>query len=336
MKFYRLVIIVISILLLSCNNKKEEQKTDLSSNEPVLKDFLFVGAVKDKPGLYKYNLVQKTYEPFWSDKKEEVVELSYSEKMQNVFFITAKKFGKTGAFPFINNIKLYLINPETGRADFVEEIGSGIQVFVQWEDEYNFRIIINYFDKTITNYVNHRKILYNTYGKKLEDIAETYDITKQGYPYISEKKINYFSPKKEYSIVSRGDDSIGIYLKEDEKEKLIYKSKQQIKQIEWRNDFLFLSTLNIKLNNESVKTENPETSKLIVYSLGQDEILKLWEGGGAKNFFVADDFLVFDNGFHKDSHIVIYNLKTRKIFSEIKIQDGCGLRNIPQIPDYGT
>ncbi len=336
MIFCRLAIIAFSILLLSCNDKKEEQKTIYDSSKPMLKDFLFVGMIKDKAGIYKYNLEQKTYEPFWSDKREEVVELSYSEKMQNSFFLTAKNFGKTGSFPFVNNIKLYMVNSETGKADFIEEFGSGIQVFSQWVDENNFRITINSFDKKILNYVNHRKILYNTYGKKLEDITEIYDITKQGYPRLSEKKIDYFSPQRKYLIESRGDDSIGIYLKEDEEEELIIKSNQQIKQLQWDDDLLFLSTINVNPENESLKSQNPETSKLIIYSLEKDEILRLWEGEGIKFFFVTGDFLIFDNGFGKDSQIVIFSLRPSKIVDEIKIKNGCGLKNIPQIPAYNS
>jgi hypothetical protein len=335
MIFYRVAIIVFSILFLqSCSDKKEERKTNLNSTKPKLKDFLFIGMIKDKAGLYKYELDKKAFKLWWSDKREEVVELSYSEKMQNVFFITSKYFGKAGAFPFINNIKLYLMNPETGRANFIEEIGNGLQVFTQWADENNFRIIINSFDKTVANYVNHRKILYNIYGKKLEDITETFDITKQGYPQPPEKKIDYFYPEKNYSIENRVNDSTAVYLKEDETDRLIIKSDQQIKQIEWENEFLFLSTIKIKPNNESLNTEIPQISKLIVYSLEQSQILKMWVGGGVKNFFVAGDFLVFDDGFGKDSHIIIYDLKNKKIYDEIRIKRGCGLKNIPQIPDY--
>jgi hypothetical protein len=326
----RVAILVFSILFLQfCNNKKEEQKTNLNSTEPKLKDFLFVGMIKDKAGLYKYEFDKKSFKLWWSDEKEEVVELSYSEKNRNVFFITSKNFGMAGAFPFINNIKLYLINPETGRVNFIEEIGNGLQVFTQWADENNFKIIINSFDKKITNYINHRKILYNIFSKKLEDITEPYDITIQGYPQPPGKKINYFSPKQKYSIESRGDDSIGVYLIEDEKEELIYKSDQQIKQIDWENEFLFLSTVKIKPINEDLNTKDPEISKLIIYSLEQKDILKIWGGGGVKNFFVAGDLLIFDNGFGNDSHIAIYDLKYKKIYDEIRIKHGCGLKNIP-------
>ncbi|MDO8548784.1 MAG: hypothetical protein Q7S39_01350 [Ignavibacteria bacterium] len=337
MIFYRIATVVFSILLLqSCVDKKEEQKANLVTPKSEFKNFLFVGAIKDKTGLYKYNLDKKVYEPYWSDKREEVVEVSYSDKMQNVFFITAKKFGKAGAFPFINHVKLYLVDPETRKINFIEEIGSGLQVFSQWENENNFRIIINSFDKTVANYVNRRSMLFNIYGKKLEDVTEIFDIIKQGYPQTPEKKIDYISPDREYSIESRGEDSIAVYLKENKTEKLVIKSSQQIKQVEWENDLLLLSTINMKPDNESLYTKNSETSKLIIYSLEKDEILRMWEGSGIKNFFVAGDFLVFDDGFSKDSNIIIYDFRSKKIYDKIKIDDGCGLRNIPQIPDYGV
>ena len=177
-------------------------------------------------------------------------------------------------------------------------------------------------------------MLFNIYGKKLEDVTEIFDIIKQGYPQTPEKKIDYISPDREYSIESKGEDSIAVYLKENETEKLIIKSSQQIKRVEWENDLLLLSTINMKPDNESLYTKNSETSKLIIYSLEYIEILRMWEGSGIKNFFAAGDFLVFDDGFERSSRIIIYNLKNKKIYDEIKTEGGCGLRNIPQIPDY--
>jgi hypothetical protein len=101
------------------------------------------------------------------------------------------------------------------------------------------------------------------------------------------------------------------------------------------NDLLFLSTIKSKLDSDSLNPQNSGSSKLIIYSLEHNEILKMWEGIGMKNYFVSGNLLIFDDGFGKDSFIIIYNLETRKTFAEIKIKDGCGLRNIPKIPDYG-
>ena len=318
----RIMIFIFSILLFfSCNEKNNALKGTENKGANNLKDFLFVGMINENPGLYKYNFDNSEYNSFWSDNKEKVVDLSYSEGKKNVFFITARNFVRSGAFPFIKNVRLYLINPETKKADFLEELGSGLQVFAQWEDENTFRIIINSFDNTIANYVNHRIMLFNIYGKKLEDKTAIFDLTKQGYPQLQDRKINFTSPGKKYLIENRDTE---VYLIWNETEELIIKSSQQVRQIEWFDNFLFLSSIGII----------PGTSKLIIYSLEKKKILKLWEGTGVKNFFLTNDLIVFDKGFGDDSHITIYDYINQKMIDEIIIDGGCGLRNITRIPEY--
>jgi hypothetical protein len=183
------------------------------------------------------------------------------------------------------------------------------------------------------NYVYHRKILYNVFGKKLEDFTETYDITKQGYPLPSEEKINYSSPGGKYFLINKTADSQTIYFKQDNANELIFKTSQHIKQIEWTEELLFISTIkhDILINPD----EKNGSSKLIIYSLENKKILKMWEGEGLKNYFITNEYLVFDNDFGKESYINIYNIKTHQFQKEIKFDNGCGLKNIPQNSDYG-
>jgi hypothetical protein len=61
----------------------------------------------------------------------------------------------------------------------------------------------------------------------------------------------------------------------------------------------------------------------------------MWEGEGLKNYFITNEYLVFDNDFGKESYINIYNIKTHQFKKEIKFDNGCGLKNIPQNSDYG-
>ena len=49
---------------------------------------------------------------------------------------------------------------------------------------------------------------------------------------------------------------------------------------------------------------------------------------GSNRFVLIGDFLIFDNGFGKDSHIEIFKLDSLSNYKTIKINGGCGLRNI--------
>jgi hypothetical protein len=321
--------------LLSCNEEKQVPKEYIYIINEV-NDFLFVGKTNAGTGLFKYDFKTNDSQQFWYDKNEKVVELSYSENRINVFFITAKSYGHSGVFPYINKVKLYIVNPETMKADFVEDIGNGLQVFAEWKEENNFKVTMNSFEKTNANLVNHRTMIFNIYGRKLEDKTEIYDIMKQGYPQLPEKKINYTSPVKEYILQTRGSDSVSVYLTKNNSERFIAKINQQIKKISWKRNYLFFSSINILPGNQTLHSENPETSKLFVFSLKTNKIVEFWEGGGVKNFFITDSFIIFDTGFEENSRIIIYNFLDEKVIDEIKIEGGCGLMNIPEIPGYSA
>ncbi len=94
-------------------------------------------------------------------------------------------------------------------------------------------------------------------------------------------------------------------------------------------DYLFISTLD--LDNETIKTKNPETSELLIYSLSADSLIGLFGGAGIKNFFPLDDFLIFDDGFNNNSVINIFDLKQKKIIDVVKPKTGCGLVIFPQL-----
>jgi hypothetical protein len=65
-------------------------------------------------------------------------------------------------------------------------------------------------------------------------------------------------------------------------------------------------------------------------------VVKEWTGGGYKNFFTINDFLIFDDGFGKKSSIYIYNFETGNLIKQIKIKNGCGLNEIPEVPRFGV
>jgi len=54
----------------------------------------------------------------------------------------------------------------------------------------------------------------------------------------------------------------------------------------------------------------------------------MFDSVGGNRFVLIGDFLIFDNGFGKDSHIEIFKLDSLSNHKTIKINGGCGLRNI--------
>jgi|YelNatPaOPRAMG01_1025707.scaffolds.fasta_scaffold00415_16 hypothetical protein len=336
------VLLIISLFFSGCGRKKTEinNKNDNNAGESLtVKSFLFVGMSGKKPGLFKYDLSTNKYSQFWNSPKESVLDLSCSKDMKTAFFLTAQSYGRQGDFPFVKDVKVYLIDLESSRVQFVESIGSGVQVFTAWGTDNTFKVVLNSFDSTIVNYINQRTQIFNTYGKTLFDEEKTFDFTKEGYPKPSEVESNYISSSDKYSIeISDSTGRNKIFLKQNSSAKkfLIADVSQNLNQVCWSPDgqYIFLSTLNISSSNKTLEKKEPNTSMLLIYSINRNKVIKSWEGGGLKNFFVVDNFLIFDDGFDSNSNITIFNYKKLNLTGRIEVNGGCGLRNIPTIPDY--
>ena len=336
------------LLLAGCVNQNENNTKELNTSEnSALKNyqtktenFYFVGNVNDRPGIYKYNINKNSYSKFWSNENESVVELSHSPKGNRIFFLTAKEFGKAGVFPFIHNVKLYLLDQDSSKVDYIKSIGSGLQVFTAWEADNTFRVILNSFDKTVANYINQHTLIYSEFGRKLVDEMKAFDITKEGYPQPPAAKGKTRSPYGEYLVAASDSQQTSIYLKSssNHKKSFIDSSSQKLNQIDWTpdNKYVIISTLNISPRNNTLYDKKPETSKIIIYSINGNKIIKKWDGGGLKNFILLKNLLIFDDGFKKKSSINLFNLNTLQMIDSIHIQGGCGIRNIPTIPDYSA
>ncbi len=346
---YKIIALALALLLLSsCANHKENKQKEI--NTPVdttsvnrisrNENFYFVGDINDRPGIYKYYLKQKRSSKFWFRAHESVVLLSHSPKGNRIFFLTATDYGKEGILPFIHNVKLYLLSLDSSKVKLIKSIGSGLQVFTAWETDNTFIIILNSFDKSIANYVDQHTLIYSEFGKKLVDKTKAFDIIKEGYPRPPMVKQKIKSPNGEFEINSNDSLKISIYLKNtsNNKKALITAGNQKLNQIDWtpNNEYAIISTLDISPRNNSLYDKQPETSKIFIYSIADKKIAKEWDGGGLKNFILLKNLLIFDNGFGKKSSIKIFNLHTLKMIDSIHIKGGCGITNIPTIPDYSA
>ncbi len=328
------IFVFFTFIMQSCSDKEVREKQEIKPiQEIIFTDLVFVGTA-DKPELFRYDLKDKLIQPVWSHKKEKIVELSYSPDRKILFFLTAKTWGISGNIPFINDVKLYMINTETFKVNFIEKIGTGIQVFSQWENESSFKVILNYVDKTISSYINQNTRLFNSFGKKVSDEIKTFDLTKDGYPQLG-KNIN-FSSGKFFLEKSAGDSIVYISDIEEDERFQITKTKQNINRIEWLSEVnaVIFSTLDVSLIDKRVNEDSIETSGIYLYSLNEKKIKEKWLGSGYKNFELINNYLILDTGFEKNSIIILFDLQEEETIDTIKINSGCGLRNIPVI-DYG-
>lgn len=331
-----IIVVLLSLIIISCGRKPDEQEPPVVRN---FSSFVFVGMKGNLPGLYKFNIKKNTVSEFWNSNEEEVVELSYSSNHHAAFFITATKTGKEGIFPFIKDARLYVISDSTSTPRFVNEIGSGLQVFSRWESETVFRIVMNYWDKKVSTYINQRTIIFNTYGRILQEETKTYDVITDGYPRLPNVKPDSLSPAGRFQIsYNEGTgDSVFLVQSKNKHKDFITVIDNPINEISWSDDrsFVFLSTFDLSSDVSSINRK-PGISSLYAYSISDKSLIRKWAGAGRKNFFTISDFLIFDNGFGRNSVIYIYDFKKDKIIKQIKLKGGCGLNGIPENPQSGT
>lgn len=332
----------LSLIIFSCGNDNGKQEASAEENEiespkEPFEKFFFTGMADGNAAIFKYVMEDKKHELFWSSKKEQVVELSFSEDRKNAFFITASGYGKTGVFPFINNVKVYQLKPEEDSTVFLKNAGSGLQVFSKWEDENSFKVVLNNIDKTVAKYIEQHTHVFNIFGKQLLEETKRYDLDKEGYPAPVKDERSRTVFKDKYKAEANDSALYLIDLKSNER-KFVAAINFDLNKVEWSKDgnYFFFSTLDVSPSNETLYDRDPSTSRLYIYSLKEDKIVKEFNGGGLKNFFIKNNLLIFDDGFSEKSKIIIFDYKELKAIDTIEIKGGCGLRGIPERPDYSA
>lgn len=333
-----LFLIIISLVIASCGNNDREVPSDTVKRD--FHSFVFTGMSGRKPSLYKYNVKNNAISLFWKADSEEIVDLSYSPGHTSAFFLTASKQGKEGIFPFIKNARLYVVPDSASHPEFVRDIGSGIQIFSRWESETVFRIILNSWDEKVSTYIDQKTTILNIFGRILQEENQVYDITSDGYPRLPRSSPDTLSPSGNYQVSYKENqpDSVFLTKRKTKESDFMMSINKPINEIMWSDDreMIFVSTLDVSPANTSIFTGQPNTSSLYAFSIDKHKVVKKWTGGGFKNFFTISDFLIFDDGFGRNSSIIIYNFKEDKVIKQIKIKGGCGLRGIPEIPHFGA
>jgi hypothetical protein len=332
--FKILTIVICTLFIVACNisDKKDDQsRTDQSNDTLSANNFLFITEWFDKVGVYKYDLGKKKYLPVWWHPRENVVMLVYKPGELPSYFLTAEKIGMRGSLPSFSRLKLFLISHDLMETKQIDDIGSGLQFTVRWNEDENIEVIYTSVDKTIASYVNQYTKVYDHYGKLIDSNIKTFDIEKSGFPQLMPPKNSTISPSGKYGVSVKSDS---VFLKTAGTETLEFISvmKHNLNKLKWSDDERYLVISTLDLDNETIKTKNPETSELFIYSLETDSLIVSFSGTGIKNFLNFNDLLIFDDGFENSSMINIYDLKQKKIIDVIKPRGGCGLVNIPMLP----
>jgi len=321
-------------LFFSCNEVKDKDFDEDDLNKEIenarlseLSEIYFVGNYAGNLSVYKYDYKTDKSKVFWHSNDERVIDLLISPDYKSAYFISKRKQRLKSSQPAIEKGRLYRIDFEVNKVESITQLEEGIQVIPFWTDNDRFTLVINSIDKTIASYINKNTQVYNRFGKLLSDNTEIYDLTKDGYPITRLPSINYKSPNELFTVIEK-NDSIYIRQQKSKKEIKTRFTSKKILQIGWAENNKHLIML-LKSKDQLKQSPNDlEKTLLAIYDLQKKKTVKMFETVGYKRFVLIGDFLIFDNGFARDSHIEIFKLESLSNYKAIKINGGCGLRNI--------
>ncbi len=332
----KLIIIFIVLFTFRCTDKNsdpgnaglEEEIAKAKLTE--FKELYFVGMYSGLPSIYRYDAKSGKTKVFWSSVDERVLELLVSEDRQTAYFITKRKQRLKSSKPAIERGELYRIDLNADKVEQITQLEDGIQMIPFWTDNDRFTLVINSIDKTIASYINKNTQVYNKFGKLLSDNNEIFDLIKDGYPVTKLPPLKFTSPNGMFNIIEK-DDS--IHIKQSNTDNTIKTTiiNKEIKEIGWAENNKQVILLLTNKSEVQSRSKNKITSALVIFDLQKKKIAKTFDAEGYKRFVLIGDFLIFDNGFGRDSFIEVFNLSSLTESRKIKISGGCGLINIPGI-----
>ena len=333
MKYFMMLIFSL-ILFSSCGDDNQNDVDEDNLNKEIenaklseFSEFYFVGNYAGKPSIYVYDHETDKYKVFWHSDDERVIDLLISPDNKSGYFITKRKQRLQSSQPAIEKGRLYRIDFEVKKVESITQLEDGIQIIPFWMDNDRFTLVINSIDKTIASYVNKNIQVYNRFGKLLSDNTEVYDLTKDGYPITKLPTINFTSPNELFTVVEK-NDSLFVRQQKSQKEIKTGFLSTKIQQLAWAENNKHLIMLLASKEKGKQSTNDMGKSILTIFDLQKKKIVKMFDTVGSNRFVLIGDFLIFDNGFGKDSHIEIFKLESQSNFKTIKINGGCGLRNI--------
>jgi hypothetical protein len=318
----------------SCSDVKQENLDEEFLNKQIenaklteFKGCYFVGSYLGFPSIYWYDFKNNKSKLFWHANDERVIDLLISPDYKSCYFITKRKQLLKSSQPAIEKGKLYRIDFEIKKVEFITQLEDGLKIIPFWTDNDRFSLVINSIDKTIASYVNKNTQVYNHFGKLLSDNTEIFDLTKDGYPITKLPKLNYQSPNQLFTIVEKKDSIIVQHLKSKKEIKTRFVNRKLL-QIIWAENNRNLVMLMIPKADIKNDLRDYKKAILAIFDVQKKKTVKLIEGVGVKSFVLIGDFLIFERGFGRDSEIQIFKISSLEDIKTIKINGGCGLRTI--------
>ena len=318
------------MIFISCDKEssyyeklKDYQTAAKTNSSKEIENFFFVGQVGSETGLYKYNLKNNKYAPFWSASNENVIQLSYSDNLDYAYFLTARNIGTRQGVPFIRKINLYSIDLNHPSIEIISKIGDAVQLSAYWLDN-NYKIQFTQFDMKIASQMNKINQIYSPFGKLIKEDIEVFDFIKDGYPQFEKKLTSLLSPSGNFAV-TQSSDSVFLSIADAVERVFVDTTFGIINNVQWSSDEVYVFFRAISFNENKYKKIS---STIYLYDIVNQKILQKWDSEDTINFIITNELLIFDKSDNNQSVIKIFNFKKNEDVARIQIKGGCGIINI--------
>ena len=180
----------------------------------------FLGEDLKRPALYKYDIVRKKKWLVWSKWGRKIINFTYPKNFSPAYFLTALSYGRKSGFPYIMDVCVYKYNVVDNSVKRIEKLGTGLQVFSNYNSSWNYEVYFNILDSVNTSSIIQIKNEYNSNGLKENSEEKHFHILDEGYPVPPSELPQLVSPKKNYYLKAEGvEQSISYFLNNYKKDK---------------------------------------------------------------------------------------------------------------------
>ena len=320
------ILFLLLFILSGCGRDETDipQQTATDSNVvlPANPDFFYcIATTEGFDAIYRVHIEKNSAVMLWRKVGEHAVKLVQTPGIPSFWFLSAFHYGKSGMFPFIQDVKLYRKNTSDTSPQLLASFGDGLQLSAAENIDKQLKILINTLDARTTMYIDQHAFLFDTAGNRLQMTKRSYDLKTDGYPSIMIPQSDYAQLPFKLSI--RNENVLEI-----QKDSSTLLSLPGVAFVDDAKE-------NRAGTHAVIITRGSKADisrSLYLLDIAKMKVIFRDEGAGVKNFLLLNDFLIFDNGFGLKSRTHICSL-TDLTMKTVPLTGGCGIEYIPVQPE---
>jgi hypothetical protein len=295
-------------------------------------NILLVARDENRTSVHSFNLQEKKTYSIWSDWGEDVISLDQSPNKNICFFVTVDGLGKKGSMSYLNDARLYNFIRMDDRIRMIEYLRNGMQYYSLWNAKNRYMTSFVSLDSATNQNVIQNIAIFDSTGAKVQSMAKTFNLIKDGFPAPPQKKLDYSSNMNKYIVYSEKNEKSGLdimvkraYSNEGAK---VVNISGSIHDIAWSSDdkYLFLICSDVKqITKKTAKTDY----FYLIYDADSKKIIRKFDPADFRAISVYGRIVAVETGYGSESKILFYDYLKNRNYFELSLSGGCAIKNLP-------